>query len=206
MRLFVGMLAAVAVIAVSLENPADGSDLHTFDDAKAEVIRLRAMLAGAGRAAPPSMSMSMPMETGAWEAMETAHSPPYRAAGGFCSLPDGKGLLLFGGSDGEHSGNFMNDTWLYANGDWQEVKSPVVPGSRSNARLVPYKTGAVMFGGFVPDQSTYGMTTIDDTWLFDVPTLSWSQLHLATRPPARDSLPVPDTPSPPLTRWAAGPA
>ena len=58
--LFFAALAAAAATSASAElgKPADGSDLSSFDDAKAEVIRLRAMLVEAGLE---------PTGTGNWE-------------------------------------------------------------------------------------------------------------------------------------------
>ena len=116
------------------------------EDSPREVARLR------GKLAEWDWELGSPTsKTGAWEVVETAHSPPLRSSAGICALNNDGGILVFGGANGEHSGSFMNDTWLLANGDWKEIKPAVVPGARSNPQLVPYKSGAVMFGGFVPD-------------------------------------------------------
>lgn len=176
------MLSAALVALAAAGKPVDGSDLLSLEEARAEVVRLRAKLAA-----------TEPTGAGQWVEVPTAHSPPYRSSGGMATLTGGPlqgGVLLFGGADGEHSGSFLNDTWLLFNNDWIELKPPVVPGTRSNPQIIPYKSGAVMFGGFGPDTSRYGITTLGDTWLFEAtgsnpPTGTWRELTLPTSPAAR---------------------
>ena len=40
------------------------------------------------------------------------------------------------------------------------------PQPRSNAGMVAYQNGAVLFGGFVIDPSGTGLAVVDDTWVF----------------------------------------
>jgi hypothetical protein len=126
---------------------------------------------------------------GAWERVPTPHSPTARTSGALCALRDG-GLLLFGGSDGESGAHFKGDTWLLKHGDWTELAiSGAKPAGRSNAGLVPYDDGAVLFGGFVYNETaTASLSVVADTWIF-TPTGggsgSWRLLSPDVHPSAR---------------------
>jgi hypothetical protein len=122
-----------------------------------------------------------------WERVPTKQAPSARTSSAMCTLNDDRGILLFGGSSGESSSAFKNDTWLLAEGDWQELVTAVAPQTRSNPGMIPYKTtGAVLFGGFVVDtESQWGIKTIDDTWVFEMEGATWRQLAVTAHPSAR---------------------
>jgi hypothetical protein len=88
-------------------------------------------------------------------------------------------VVLFGGWD---SGN-MDDTWIYdvATDKWTQMSPSTSPTSRRGHELVYDSANKkiVLFGGFT---STF---YDDETWVYDVPSDTWTQMSPSTSPSAR---------------------
>ena len=94
--------------------------------------------------------------------------------------PDGE-LLVFGGYGGS--------TWTFdiANKTWYCAKSPSSPEVRFFSAMA-YSTQAkkyVLFGGGTGMNSFNIDTSLNDTWVFDPSTGTWTEVLPATPPPAR---------------------
>jgi N-acetylneuraminic acid mutarotase len=90
-------------------------------------------------------------------------------------------VLLFGGW---HSGN-LNDTWRFntATNSWSQVSTSPIPPARCNHAMATTPSGNVLlFGG----HGTSGGYPLNDTWLFDTATNSWSQVSTSPTPPVRE--------------------
>jgi N-acetylneuraminic acid mutarotase len=94
--------------------------------------------------------------------------------------PDGE-MLVFGGYGGS--------TWTFniANKTWYCAKSPSSPEVRFFSAMA-YSTQAkkyVLFGGGTGMDSFNIDTSLNDTWVFDPSTGTWTEVMPATSPPAR---------------------
>ena len=88
-------------------------------------------------------------------------------------------LVLFGGQNS--STNDFGDTWIYQDGNWSRVATPIHPPARASASMV-YDAAdhyVVLFGGV---NLTTGQV-YNDTWIFTGSV--WIQLALTHAPPAR---------------------
>ncbi len=85
-------------------------------------------------------------------------------------------LFLFGGNDGDVE---LGDTWVFKNGQWEEIFPPVSPSPRNAMRMAydPVRKRVLLFGGW--DGSTY----LGDTWEWIGTT--WLKRQPTTSPPAR---------------------
>lgn len=106
--------------------------------------------------------------TSSWQPLQPAHAPSARQGHALAIdwwTTSYTRAALFGG----RVGNAVNgETWLYDNGDWQQVVTPIAPPAREGHRLVPTADGWLLFGG------TDGTTVFDDVWRFDGTV--WHQL------------------------------
>ncbi len=114
--------------------------------------------------------------------------PPSRRSSGFAA--DGTRVVLFGGGD------FLNDVyWLdLASQAYSRAipaglaTSPPARGQFPNQFIYDSASDRfVLFGGrcYEPARCNY-QGKLDDTWLYDANTNSWSNVSSAIRPPARD--------------------
>ncbi len=91
-------------------------------------------------------------------------------------------VLLFGGFGGIGSGIYLNDTWLFntATGTWGKITgSPSTPTARYYHAMAATSSGDVLlFGG----QNVSG-SLLNDTWLFNTATKSWTEVTGLTRTP-----------------------
>lgn len=66
------------------------------------------------------------------------------------------GVLLFGGTHGEQSTDFLGDTWLFTEGDWEVLyrydHNVTVPEPRAISAMATFGQGAVLFGGMSGSQ------------------------------------------------------
>lgn len=92
-------------------------------------------------------------------------------------------VVLFGGR--HHSGGWkvMNETWVYdtALNQWTKRDPPVSPPARRAHGLTyfPAYNKVVLFGGY--DGSSY----INDTWIYDVSSNRWTEIHPYNSPPVK---------------------
>ena len=110
-------------------------------------------------------------------------------------------VVLFGGVtqytfDGDTDchypvfGTIVNDTWIFENGEWKMLNTPVAPDSRAHFGLTydPVDGYVLLFGGlFTPDyvnkQFVTGTSAYNDTWEFS--NGAWKRLLTPQSPSAR---------------------
>jgi len=129
---------------------------------------------------------SINAQAGHWEELKPATSPPARATHAMAGIGDDK-VLLFGGKNADSEP--FNDTWIYdlTENTWTQIFSEDKPEKREYVRMARIgKYKVVLFGGwnyYEPDYGGY----YRDTWIFDLETVSWTQMHPEINPKARDS-------------------
>ena len=88
----------------------------------------------------------------------------------FIYYPDKKQLLLFGGAR-QRGGPYLNDTWIWHNGQWQQFDSPGPSARGFCAAAYHAKRGTIIVhGGRGDDRVTYS-----DLWEWD--GYNWTQLE-----------------------------
>jgi len=94
-------------------------------------------------------------------------------------------ILLFGGNqvlfgNEKHPAHYLEDTWIFKNEHWTEIKSAVHPGPRSEMAMGydPVKKVVLLFGGRQAGEQWIA----DDTWIFD--GAQWQRIK-QTGPSAR---------------------
>jgi N-acetylneuraminic acid mutarotase len=96
-----------------------------------------------------------------------------------------KNIFLFGGSSDYHYVTSKDDLWTYdyVNNNWTELNPSWGPARRLNSAMVYDSDNQliILFGG---NSITAGWE-LDDTWIYDIQTNSWSLSYSITRPPGR---------------------
>jgi len=98
-------------------------------------------------------------------------------------------VLLFGGGTTSNP-PYLNDTWIYnvSKNSWTNMSPPNAPSGRHSSGL-EYDTenrNFILFGGN-DDQTYYMQTPLDDTWIYDRLTNTWTEKRPMTKPPIRFS-------------------
>lgn len=92
-------------------------------------------------------------------------------------------VMLFGGAHWSNRYTFYNDLWEfdYEDMQWRELQTTNPPDGRFNTMVtyIPRRHELFMFGGFS------SRDRIADTWLLDLETLTWTELHPADSPSPR---------------------
>lgn len=145
----------------------------TFDAA-----RKRLVLFGGIDQAGKSLNDTWEWDAGNWRKVETAQSPPQRAAHAVVFDEKRKRVVLFGGQAGANS---LADTWEFDGRNWTRIEAPNSPPARvAHALVYDKKLGKIiLFGGtdFVSKQ------TFSDSWSFDGKT--WTEIKTAAAPAGR---------------------
>lgn len=117
------------------------------------------------------------MHAATWRQLSPARSPQARTGCAMTYDPVSQKVVMFGGLDASNAN--LNDTWTFDGTNWTQVTTSVAPPVRNGATMAFDQTmkKVVLFGGF--DTNTY----LQDTWLWDGATLTWSQAVLAKSPP-----------------------
>jgi hypothetical protein len=117
--------------------------------------------------------------TNNWTEMSPVAAPSAR--NGHAMAFDGKHaeVVMFGGFDGSD----LNDTWTYnfTSNRWTSMNPPIVPRARHH-HVIAYDIQndvSVAFGGF--SQSRF----LNDTWIFDLGTGTWTNATSSVAPPTR---------------------
>ncbi len=111
----------------------------------------------------------------------TGACPAARLAGGLVWSARLNRLVLFGGITGGLPGTTFDDVWTF-NGTWTKAS---VSGVKPSARFLfgmaeDAATGKiVVYGGI-----TSGDTALNDTWLLDPTTMTWSKVTTVATPPS----------------------
>ena len=136
--------------------------------------------------------------TGTWGAITSSPSnPSARTYHAMATTPSG--VLLFGGQQGSDSAA-RNDTWFFTydyitkTGTWTETNttghnSTNTPAARYLHAMAATPSGVLLFGGY------NGTTYLNDTWLFNTATNSWSQRTTSPTPQTRKAHAMAATPS-----------
>ena len=116
--------------------------------------------------------------TAAW-AHAAASPPPGREWAAFAYYPPQHELVLFGG---RHPGMVFGDTWTRTGAAWTQQHPATAPSARTGAAMVydPASRQLLLFGG----GATTGTGFSNQTWTWNGST--WTLLHPATSPPARE--------------------
>jgi hypothetical protein len=100
--------------------------------------------------------------------------------------PVNERLMMFGGTSGGSPAQVYGDTWIFDWGteSWRALEVEPHPPPRMDYGMVyvPELEGFILFGGW----NTGGR--LDDTWLYDCASQTWTELHPATAPEARNSI------------------
>lgn len=122
---------------------------------------------------------------GRWQQVFPEHAPPARGAHNLVYDSARERTVLFGGrvesEDAAHpEPTFVNDTWIYQNGDWTQLEIADAPPARHLAGMAydASRDRIVLYGG---NHFTAGTTTLEplyDTWEFD--GTNWTQIGSAT--------------------------
>jgi len=113
---------------------------------------------------------------GTWTQFAQTSAPGRRTKVAMCYAIDGATTVMFGGFDPLTPGGGMNDTtWLFDGASWSQA---AVTGARPQPRFgasMVYDNArgvCVMAGGLDVNNAP-----LDETWEFDVPTATWTQLQ-----------------------------
>ena len=125
--------------------------------------------------------------TGLWWDVEAPTGPPPRAGTAFAYDSQSQLVVLFGGAVGSCEYPFcpdvVNDTWVYdpAENSWERRSPSTAPPARHGHKMV-YDSGSdrvVMFGG------DSGSSWLEDTWLYDADSDTWTELAAGEDDPWR---------------------
>jgi N-acetylneuraminic acid mutarotase len=129
--------------------------------------------------------------TATWSAPEVAPRPTARQAASMAYDPATKRVILFGGENGSR---VLGDTWAFdpAANTWTQLHSSTSPPARCSQSMVYDATSStiILFGG-----TDWDLRAFSDTWAFDSAAGTWTELHPAHSPGARDSFAMAATPS-----------
>jgi hypothetical protein len=102
----------------------------------------------------------------AWTELQPVHSPSARNATAFAAL--GAEIVLFGGTqDGLGDGSILDETWVFAGGDWTQRAAAHTPSGRAMASAAALGGTMVFFSGFD------GHNAQNDTWVWS--GVDWSE-------------------------------
>jgi PKD repeat protein len=114
---------------------------------------------------------------GNWTELSPAMTPGPRSSAAAAYDPSLLGVVVFGGYNYNSASPYMNDTWLFKDGNWTPLPTSVAPSVRSESAMAydPSLGELVLFGG--RDSSGY----LNDTWVYGAS--GWSQLSVSQAPP-----------------------
>jgi hypothetical protein len=113
------------------------------------------------------------------QARASGTTPPGREWAAFAYYPPKHELVLFGG---RRPGTVFGDTWTRTGSTWTQQHPAVSPSARTGAAMAydPASQQLLLFGG----GATTGTGFSNQTWTWNGTT--WTRLHPATSPPARE--------------------
>jgi Galactose oxidase, central domain len=123
-----------------------------------------------------TVSLAADNSTLAWTKLAPTQALPARAAFASAYDPVSGKIVVFGGSNA--TGQQSAETWTFDGATWSKVDTKSAPGARSAAGMA-YDSRShklVLFGGFL------GFTFLNDTWLWDGATSTWTQADPTTIP------------------------
>ncbi len=114
-----------------------------------------------------------------WTKINTTTQPEIRSGFAMAKVSDGK-VLLFGGQI-HNSRVYYDDTWLFniIDGTWTKLSTTNKPAARAyHAMEYICDDSVLMVGGF----QYYLYKETNDTWIFDLSEIKWSQMNPSSTP------------------------
>lgn len=121
-------------------------------------------------------------QTGKWTQLHPNNSPSARMGHGMAPIGDDK-VIIFGGLL-EIPETDSDETWIFdlSDNEWTKVDCEIHPSACEFPCLTKIDSNKVLlFGGSKNDYKYY-----DKTWLFDLDSMKWIQLHPAKSPHSRN--------------------
>ena len=117
-----------------------------------------------------------------WRRFFPRHSPSPRAGAKMVYDPVGGRMILFGGVLDFSDWSLSGETWAWDGHDWTELEPAQSPSPRAFYAfdVDPLRKELVLYGGGVPPAGFFGLTSDDETWIWDGAT--WVQRFPATNP------------------------
>lgn len=123
-----------------------------------------------------------------WTLQSPTTKPPALAAHAIAYIGDDK-VLVFGGVDGSY--NIINQTWVYdlSENSWTQM-SPSQPPPPRYSHAMAYIGGdqVLLFGGSGTFDENSAEYRLDDTWVYDLSSNTWTEKNPVTKPSARSEL------------------
>ncbi len=128
-------------------------------------------------------------ESNTWTNLQPANSPPPHHFHDMVYHAAGDRIVMFGGYETSDFVSYRNDTWAYdANtNNWTELHPATPPSPRSYA-MMAYEAKTqkiVMFGGSLDATLWPNEPVSDETWVFDLEAVTWTQASPKKPSPAR---------------------
>lgn len=123
-----------------------------------------------------------------WTQLSPAVSPPARGSAGIAYDRATGTVVLFGGIDNSNNGSVFGDTWTWDRVTWTQQFPPVSPAPRVARGSMAYdqvSESVVLFGGEGADNGDYGGTPFGDTWQWNGPAKTWTQVFPPSSPSPR---------------------
>ena len=122
-----------------------------------------------------SLSFAQPPNS-TWRKVTTATAPSARSGCVMAYDPISQKVVMFGGWDGS---SYPNDTWTFDGTNWTQVITATAPPGRAGGGAAYDSTlqKVVLYGGF---DHQY----LNDTWLWDGATSTWTEATPAKTPKA----------------------
>lgn len=135
--------------------------------------------------------------TNTWINKTPSISPPARDAHGMVYDTQSEKIIMYGGRNTTIYQNvterdFLHDTWIYdyETNTWENVTPSISPEGRWFFDMV-YDSKAdrtILFGGGTKDFNETEIGIKNDTWAFDLESMTWSQLDTINSPSPRGYL------------------
>ncbi len=121
------------------------------------------------------------LEDQTWKRLPTRSKPSARLSPGLIFDPESRQLILFGGLGRDQR---FGDTWVLdlEKGIWEDITPPVSPSARSDMGLAldGKQNKALLFGGYCQESQREKCA---ETWIFDLESRTWSEVHPVDSPP-----------------------
>lgn len=168
--------------------------MMSYDSARNRILVFGGFVNG-DTTAPTNYTWSFDSASGTWTELHPAVSPPARTRAGMVYDASADRFLLFGGiTNASQNGGTANDTWSFdpADGTWTQLHPAMSPPPTLGMGMVysASERRTLLFGGAIPTDLPYTPFTpasrpSNETWSFDYPGDTWSNVTPASSPPAR---------------------
>ncbi len=114
-----------------------------------------------------------------WTTAAPTTAPSARSDFGFGFNAATDAAVLFGGETNTATQAVSNATWEFdlASGEWTNVPTSVAPAAREDPAFAVGDGIALLYGGWAQNVSGFGELTYSDTWVLNLSTDLWTQVH-----------------------------